>query len=129
MLLNGGMIDGVRILSQPSVETLLNPAWSFDGRNGSRDGESETICRYGLAVHHPASHLPGCNDDPGLPKGDWVGHSGDAYGLRSGIWIDRQRGIGIAYFVTGLADDPPRGKSAFRAAEEEMIRRSLALRR
>ena len=129
MLLNGGTLDGVPILSPRSVDMLLTPAWSYDGANGSRAGESETICRYGLAVHIPATGLPGCNDNPGLPRGVWLGHSGDAYGLRSGLWIDRKNGVGIAYFATGLPDDPPRGKSAFRAAEEEMVRRSLGLLR
>ena len=37
MLLNGGTIDGVRILSPQSVETLLRPAWTFDGTNGDTD--------------------------------------------------------------------------------------------
>jgi hypothetical protein len=46
-----------------------------------------------------------------------IGHAGDAYGLRSGLWIDRARGIGIAYFATGLGDDPPRGRSAYSKVE------------
>ena len=62
-----------------------------------------------------------CVDDPEGKGRQWLGHAGDAYGLRSGIWIDRQRGTGIAYFVTGLPDDAPRGKSSFTAAEEEMV--------
>jgi len=127
MLLNGGDLDGVRILSPQSVETMLAPAWRFDGRNGSRTGESVTICEYGLAVHLLASGAPGCADDLAGNGRPWLGHSGDAYGLRSGLWIDRQNGIGIAYFVTGLSDDPPRGRSAFRAAEECVFRDALRL--
>ena len=127
MLLNGGELDGVRILSPRSVEAMLAPAWRFDGRNGSRDGESTTICAYGLAVHLLASKAQGCADDPEGKGRQWVGHSGDAYGLRSGLWIDRQRKVGIAYYATGLPDDPPRGRSAFRAAEEEGFARAEAL--
>ncbi len=56
-----------------------------------------------------------------------VGHAGDAYGLRSGLWIDRVRGTGVAYFVTGLSDEPPRGKSAYRAAEEAAMKRAIGL--
>ena len=33
-----------------------------------------------------------------------VGHAGDAYGMKSGLWIDRARGRGIAYFVTGVPE-------------------------
>ena len=63
--------------------------------------------------------LPGCADDPEDKGWLWLGHSGDAYGLRSGLWIDRRRGLSIAYFVAGLPGNPPRGRSAFRKAEEE----------
>ena len=127
MLLGGGMLDGARILSPQSVEAMLAVAWRFDGGNGSRGGESETICSYGLAIHHLASGAPGCADDPEGRGRHWLGHSGDAYGLRSGLWIDRKRGVGIAYFVTGLPDDPPLGRSAFTQPEEEMFRRALDL--
>jgi len=127
MLLNDGMLDGVRILSPASVDVMLTPAWRFDGRNGSRDDESETICSYGLAIHLLATGAPGCADDPEGRGRHWLGHSGDAYGLRSGLWIDRERGVGIAYFVTGLPDDPPRGRSAFREAEEKAIEQAAEL--
>ncbi len=128
MLLNGGTLDGRRILSPHSVETMLTPAWRFDGRNGARDGESEGVCSYGLATRQLSTRL-GCADDPEGDGRAWTGHAGDAYGLRSGLWIDRARGTGIAYFVTGLPDDAPRGKSAFSAAEEAAFRRSVRLSR
>ena len=125
MLLNRGTLDGVRILSPQSVETLLAPAWRHDGTNG--DTDEGYFCTYGLATHTIPSPGRGCDDDPAGDNIVRVGHSGDAYGLRSGLWIDRARGTGVAYFVTGLGDDPPLGNSAFRAAEEQAFRRALAL--
>jgi CubicO group peptidase (beta-lactamase class C family) len=125
MLLNGGTLDGVRILSPQSVETLLTPVWRYDGRNGST--ESGFYCTYGLATQTIPTPVKGCRDDPvgdGITR---VGHAGDAYGLRSGLWLDRARGTGVAFFVTGLGDDPPRGRSACRAAEEQAFRRALSL--
>ena len=127
MLLNGGTLDGVRILSPQSVEAMLAPAWRYDGGNGARDGESDGICSYGLATRQLAAQPARCADDAEGQGRAWVGHAGDAYGLRSGIWIDRQRGLGIAYYVTGLSDDPPRGKTSFTAAEEEAFRRASGL--
>lgn len=126
MLLNGGTLDGVRILAPQSVDTMLAPAWRFDGRNGSQGDESEGVCSYGLATRQLATNL-GCADDPEGKGRAWAGHSGDAYGLRSGIWIDRQRGVGIAYFTTGLPDEPPPGTSSFTAAEEDAFGRSVRL--
>jgi CubicO group peptidase (beta-lactamase class C family) len=67
---------------------------------------------------------PGCSDDPLGSGRSWLGHAGEAYGLRSGLWIDRTRGVGVAYFVTGLSEDTPAGRSAFRAAEEAAFARA-----
>jgi CubicO group peptidase (beta-lactamase class C family) len=125
MLLNGGVLDGVRILSPQSVETMLRPAWRFDGRNGNTD--KGFYCDYGLAVQLIPTGMHGCRDDPAGDGIFRVGHAGDAYGLRSGLWIDRLQGAGVAYFVSGLSDDPPRGRSAYRAAEEAALRKSLQL--
>ncbi|NUS99473.1 MAG: beta-lactamase family protein [Sphingomonas sp.] len=123
MLLGNGMLDGVRILSPQSVETMLTPVWRFDGANG--DTDHGFYCSYGLATQQIPTARPGCKDDPAADGVARVGHAGDAYGLRSGLWIDRVDGTGVAYFVTGLSDDPPRGSSAYRAAEEAAFRRSL----
>ncbi|HEU4499599.1 MAG TPA: serine hydrolase, partial [Sphingomicrobium sp.] len=128
MLLGGGTIDGVAILTPHSVETMLAPAWLFDGNNGSRGGESEGVCAYGLATRQLATS-PRCADDPEGRNRHWVGHAGDAYGLRSGLWLDRKRGVGIAYFVTGLPADPPSGRSSFTVAEEQAFRDSVGLLR
>jgi CubicO group peptidase (beta-lactamase class C family) len=127
MLLGGGTLDGVRILSPQSVDALLMQVWRFDRLNG--DTDHGFYCSYGLATQQIPTRAAGCNDDPVGDRRVRVGHAGDAYGLRSGLWIDRARGTGVAFFVTGLGDDPPRGRSAFRAAEEAAFRRALALGR
>ena len=128
MLLGGGAVGGARILSPQSVDLMLSPAWRFTGANGSRGGESEGVCSYGLATRQLATSRL-CSDDPEGSGRQWVGHAGDAYGLRSGLWIDRRRGVGISYLVTGLPADPPPGKSSFTAAEEQAFRRAAALLR
>ena len=125
MLLNGGTLDGVRILSPQSVETLLRPEWRFDGRNGETD--RGFYCTYGLATQIIPTPQRGCSDDPIGDRVVRIGHGGDAYGLRSGLWLDRESGRGVAFFVTGLSEDPPRGRSAFRAAEEAAFRRAVEI--
>ncbi|MBA3512400.1 MAG: beta-lactamase family protein [Sphingomonas sp.] len=127
MLLNGGTLDGTRVISPQSVEALLTPVWRFNGGNG--DTDQGFYCSYGLATQQIPTRARGCNDDPALDGVARVGHAGDAYGLRSGLWIDRARGTGVAYFVTGLPEDPPRGRSSYRAAEEAAFRRALSLLR
>lgn len=120
MLMAGGMHARERILSQASVTALTSPAWTFDGGNGETEGGF--YCAYGLAVQLIPTAQGGCRDDLfGRGRRMW-GHAGDAYGLRSGLWIDPRRRTGIAFFATTNGDDPPRGeRSAYRAIEEVLV--------
>lgn len=114
LLRRGRLPDGSRFLAEASLAEMERGHWRFDGGNG--DTEKDFYCGYGLAVQILARCPPG--DDPfgdGKPR---LGHAGDAYGLRSGLWIDRSTGRGTAYFTTGQGDDPQRGRSAYRAVEE-----------
>ena len=129
MLLNNGTLDGVRILSPQSVEMMLAQVWRFDGSNGARGegGDSGFYCSYGLAAQQIPTSVPGCADDPGTRGAILVGHAGDAYGLKAGLWIDRSARRGIAYFVTGVPEKARRDdRSAFTAAEARAFRRTYA---
>jgi CubicO group peptidase (beta-lactamase class C family) len=129
MLLNEGTLDGVRILSPQSVDTLLAQVWRFAGANGvTRELNEGFYCSYGHATQQIPTAVGGCADDMGTRGATLVGHAGDAYGMKSGVWIDRARRRGIAYFVTGVPDDARRDdRSAFTAAEARAFRRTYAL--
>ena len=116
LLLNRGRHGGETFLSEASVAEMLEPQWRFGGSNGVTDGGF--YCAYGLAVQSLPVERDGCRDDLFGDGRRVSGHAGDAYGLRSGLWVDSERGEGIAYFSTGNGDDPPRGRSAYRAIEE-----------
>lgn len=126
LLLNDGEVDGVRLLSPDSVRMLATPVWIFDGGNGAIIEEDEPdrggfFCAYGLAVQHLA-HGDGqrCRDDLFDDGRRRMGHSGNAYGLLSGLWIDREAGTGVAYFATGVPNDSSGRHSAFSAVEEQL---------
>ena len=126
MLLNNGTLDGSRILSPAAVETLLTQIWRFNGSNGQTDGGF--YCSAGNGTHRMPNNVPGCADDIGTRGAILVGHAGDAYGMKSGLWIDRRRGRGIAYFVTRVGDSAPKATgTAYTAAEVHAFRRTLAL--
>ncbi|GAA3904406.1 serine hydrolase domain-containing protein [Sphingomonas limnosediminicola] len=126
MLLNGGEIDGVRILTPQSVDTLLAQTWTFNGSNGKTD--DGFYCSSGNGTNQLPTSVPGCRDDMCTNGATFVGHAGDAYGLKSGLWIDRAHGVGIAYFTTGVPEKAPRDdRSAYTAAEAKAFRRILAL--
>ena len=117
---------GKGFLSHKSFAQLTTPQWRFDGSNGlGEDGTaSGFFCAYGLAVQSVGGGGPGCHDDLFGDRRTRLGHAGDAYGLKSGLWVDPQTGQGLAFFTTAVADDAPKGKSAFTRAEEAVVERS-----
>ncbi len=118
LLLGRGEVDGVRLLKPVTFALLERPLWMFDGHNGVTEGGF--YCRYGLAVTFTASPRAStgtCADDPvgdGRPR---LGHAGEAYGLRSGLWVDPASGTGVAYFAT----DVP-AAAGFSAEENRLAR-------
>ena len=117
LLLGRGTIDGVRLLGPRSVALLEKPLWTFNGSNGDTDNGFN--CGYGVAVTFLATKHEGCHDDPFGDGRSRLGHSGDAYGLRSGLWIDPERGTGVAYFATDVAVVPGT-RSAYTPTEEQL---------
>ena len=126
MLLNDGMIDGERILSPAAMQALATPVWTYDGSNGTIIEEDEPdrrgfFCSYGLAMQHLArGNGSTCRDDLFGDGRARMGHSGNAYGLLSGLWIDRAAGTGVAYFATGVPNNSNGTRSNFSAIEEEL---------
>lgn len=96
-------------LSRDSIATMTQVAWQYDGTNG--DSEDGYFCAYGLAVHilatlgRPAS----CKDDPFGDARMRFGHSGEAYALKSGFWIDPARNQGTTFFRTQVPENDPAG--------------------
>ncbi len=114
-----------RFLPPALLHAMTAPVWRYDGTNGETEGGFH--CAYGLGVMILA--LPGrpssCQDDPFGDGVMRIGHAGEAYGLRSGLWVDPRTGRGVAFYATALPADAPRGtRSAFSAAEEAMIDRA-----
>jgi CubicO group peptidase (beta-lactamase class C family) len=123
LLLGEGKLGKVRLLKAKSVRTLLAPEWTFDGSNGEH--QNGFLCRYGLATQTLATKQESCRDDPFGDGRERVGHSGDAYGLKAGLWIDRERGTGVAYFATDVLDADTGAHSAFTRIEEKLAKGPL----
>lgn len=125
LLLGDGSVDGVRVLQPASVKALVQPLWTYAPGNGLTFEEDSGpdrgfFCRYGLATQTLATPSEGCRDDPFGDGVARVGHSGSAYGLLSGLWVDREAGTGVAYFATGLPGERSGGHSAFSSVEERL---------
>jgi CubicO group peptidase (beta-lactamase class C family) len=116
---------GHGFLSAESYAALTRPEWRFNGRNGVGEyGDPDGFfCAYGLGLQLIGNQTAACHDDPFGDGVTRIGHPGEAYALRSGLWLDPQTGRGVAFFTTAVPDDGGKGKSAFSAAEEDVLER------
>lgn len=93
-------------------------------RPGTGEGAGGLFCEYGIAMHSNGTRSatgPGCRDDLFGDGRRRLGHAGDAYGLRSGLWYDLEAGNGTAYFITQVPDGQKGRRSAYSAAEEDLV--------
>ena len=93
-----------------------------------KTGKAELFCRYGMGVQLiEMGDLP-CNDTLFGTGGPWMGHSGEAYGLLSGLWFDNTGQRGFVYFTTENAP-PPGGEDTgnFTDREKGLMKRALEL--
>ena len=129
LMLGGGTVDGVTLLTPDSVRELVTPQWSLASSGGTTqeaDAQSSDgfYCSYGLSTQVLVTPHDACRDDPFGDGVRRVGHAGDAYGLLSGLWLDLEAGTGVVYYATGMTDAPEGRHSAFRAIEESLARDS-----
>ena len=89
--------DGKPLLSSQTFTEMLGPVWTFDGSNG--DDNKGYFTAYGLGIHW-------FDDGKG---GRWFGHVGEAYSLRAGFWVNRERGKGFVRYVTMVDEFAPVG--------------------
>lgn len=92
------------------------------------EGAGGLFCSFGLSVHATGGRdlrKKGCKSDLFGDGRLRLGHSGDAYGLRAGLWIDRKAGTGLAYFVTAVDPAAIGTRSAYGPAEEALVDRAL----
>lgn len=144
---NGGLFSpqgGLRI-APSELAKLARALLANDGRFLSPETvdslfAAEPVGRVGSGPESDAAFFrfwsPGgfhCLSGDGQPGGDqplaprptrWCGHAGDAWGLRSGLWIDREAGLAFAFAITGTAADPattPGRVSRFHPDEERIL--------
>ena len=110
MLMNRGEYKGRRVLSEKSFDAIISPHWIYDGTNGDTYGG--VMENYGLGTYKidGASRARLCKDF----EVDLIGHSGEAYGLISGLYFIPNTRDGVIFMINGTAigvdDERSRGE-------------------
>ena len=87
MLMNGGNFRGQKILDKKSVAAMFTPHWIYNGHNGDTCGGAFT--NYGLGVYR---------------NGNLIGHTGEAFGLLSGLYLIPNGKSGFVFMISGAED-------------------------
>lgn len=129
LLMNGGEVDGLRLLSRWSVERMMTTAWVYDPIR--RNGELYTglTREAGLGLARTTASRDEQGGDRLLPGGgpELWGHHADAYGLLGGMAFDPLEGYGFIYIIGGTARPPEslRGRYSSWFIWEEEIQAAL----
>ena len=127
MLMNGGELDGIRIVSAGSVAAMQSLQWRYNAQLNNGDTLDDGFYAWGLGTQRyiDFSGGPGIGDrlvSQGGLKG--YGHLGFAYGLQSLFFYDPVRRIGLIYAIGGSGIDPALAKgrySTYSAWEEKIL--------
>ncbi|HTD04637.1 MAG TPA: serine hydrolase, partial [Undibacterium sp.] len=115
MLMNGGQLDGVRVLSPGSVNAMLSEQWRYDSSRKNGDNYQGLFQAWGLGAQR-------FSDVSAVHFGDRVvagggfrayGHLGFAYGLNSGFIFDPVGRNGMIYIIGGVGADPDKHRGEY----------------
>jgi CubicO group peptidase (beta-lactamase class C family) len=133
MLMDGGQIDGRRVLKKETVEAMLSRQWQRGAANGEADYGSHRgrFNAWGLG-NQQFTGVSGPDfgdrlvEDAPFPA---AGHLGDAYGLMATLAFDRASRSGFVFLVGGTACDPETQRGNYSAAGRFEERIATALHR
>lgn len=106
LFMNDGKINGTQFLKSSTVDLMFTPQWTYykDAKTGLDNGDTYAGLMecYGLSIQ-----ILGHGDLDRLVADrniKWSGHYGEAYGLLSGMFIDREKGDGLIYIMNGMGN-------------------------
>ena len=114
LLLNKGKFRGRQIIKPALMQEMLTPQWRYDAKlkNGSTYGGTiEAYCMAEFPIFGNSTSRV-CKDH----EINLLGHTGEAYGLLSGIFITPDHKNGFLYMMNGEAvaeDDDSRSAGTF----------------
>ncbi|MBQ7567513.1 beta-lactamase family protein [bacterium] len=101
MLIHDGIYNGQRVLSPASVKEMLARQWTYSETHKNGNNYGGSLLSYGLGLYQidGNSRARFCRDK----KLDFVGHTGEAFGLLSSCFFRPGTGDGFVYILNGTA--------------------------
>ena len=110
MFANDGEGNGNQILKKETVDLMFTPQWTWDGdeENGNGDPLYGLFQQWGVGIQLITNGMNGDYGDTfldGKNIENLGGHYGDAYGMFSIFFIDRDNDCGFVYLCSGAECD------------------------
>lgn len=114
LLMNRGTYKGKQIIKPELIDAMLTPQWQYNPAHPNGSTYGGTILSYGLGEYQIIGNSTSrvCKDH----EINLVGHTGEAYGLLSGVFFKPGTKDGFVYMMNGEAvaeDDDPRSAGNF----------------
>lgn len=110
MIMNGGEFRGKKIISQESLAEMCKQQWIYNPE--TKNGNTyEVMFSYGLGLYQ----IDGAGDAR-LCKDfdiDLIGHSGEAYGMISGLYFRPGTKDGVIFMINGVGVEPGVDEKSF----------------
>ena len=125
-----GMLDLAKLgqaLLQADGRVISSRRWALVGTTLGLavPNEEDFFCAYTLGFQAIQMRPKPCADTLLGDGRTYVGHAGEAYGLRSGLWLDPAEGRGIAYFTSSVPDRTAPDEGGFAPEEVRLVRRAM----
>lgn len=110
MFANDGKANGNRILKKKTIDLMFTPQWTWDGKEEGGNGDPlyGLFQQWGLGIQLITNGMNGDYGDTfldGKKIENLGGHYGDAYGMFSIFFIDRDNDCGFVYICSGAECD------------------------
>lgn len=129
MLMNGGELDGARILNRDSVQSMLSEQWRYDAARKNGDNYQGLYQVWSLGAQKFVDVSAAHSGDRLVAGGGLrgYGHLGFAYGLNAGFVFDPVARNGMIYIIGGVGADPAKNRGAYSSLNiwEEQVLEAL----
>ena len=106
-----------QIVSTATIQLMHTPVWTYNGSNG--DNYFNLFNQWGLGIQQTTNTPMG---DIVVPGTIFLGHPGEAYGLISDMYVNKEDGSGIIFLTNGAWNGFSFGNnSAFYTLEEAVF--------
>ncbi len=109
MLMNDGKYKGNQIIKSEFLNEMMKSQWIYDEKNLNGDNYG-VMYNYGLGIYKIEGNSKArfCKEK----EIDFIGHSGEAYGLISGLYFIPNTKDGVVFMINGEATDPEKNKKS-----------------